>query len=232
MTAKTPLVLLPGLLCDRALWQFQIAALSDRAEILVPDLTGAETIAGLAASVLAEAPERFALAGLSMGGYVAFELLRQAPDRVTRVAFLDTSARPDSADQARRRKGLIALSRTGSFKGVTPRLLPQLLHPDHVETPIAQIVMDMAQRIGRDGFIRQENAILGRPDSRPDLAAIDVPALVLVGEADVLTPPDLVREIADGIPGARFRMIDKAGHLPPLEQPEAITGALAEWLAR
>jgi pimeloyl-ACP methyl ester carboxylesterase len=221
---------LPGLLCDRALWQFQIADLSDRAEFIVPDLTGSDGVAGLAAAVLAIAPQHFALAGLSMGGYVAFEVLRQAPERVTRVAFLDTSARPDSAAQARRRKGLIALSRTGSFKGVTPRLLPQLLHPDHIQLPIAGIVMEMAQRIGRDGFIRQETAILGRPDSRPDLANIAVPTLALVGASDVMTPPEVVREIAEGIPGARFQVIPDAGHLPPLEQPEAVTAALADWL--
>jgi pimeloyl-ACP methyl ester carboxylesterase len=184
----------------------------------------------MAARALAAAPQRFALAALSMGGYLAFEILRQAPARVTRLALFDTSARPDSPEQARRRRGLMALTRSGQFRGVTPRLLPQLVHPDNLAGPIGQAVMEMAERVGREAFLRQQAAILARPDSRPDLAGIRLPTLVAVGEADALTPPELAEEIAAGIPGAVLHRIAGCGHLPPMEAPEATTALLRDWL--
>ncbi|HLY54897.1 MAG TPA: alpha/beta fold hydrolase, partial [Stellaceae bacterium] len=201
MASREPLLLLPGLLCDAALWQFQLSALAEFAEPAVPDLTRSDSIAGLAADVLAAAPRRFALAGLSMGGYVAFEILRQAPERVMRAAFIDTQARPDTEEAKERRHGLIELAGRGHFKGVTPRLLPMLLHPDHLTTPLADIVTQMAERVGQPAFVRQQTAIVGRIDSRPGLGAIRVPTLVACGDSDALTPPALAREIADGIPG-------------------------------
>jgi pimeloyl-ACP methyl ester carboxylesterase len=226
-----PLLLLPGLLCDARLWRDQAAALSAAREITVADLTRDDTIAAMAARVLEAAPPRFALAGLSMGGYVAFEICRQAPGRVARLALFDTSAQPDSEEQARRRRGLIGLARTGQFRGVTPRLIPLLLAPDNQEGRLAPEVMAMAERVGRDAFLRQQAAILGRVDSRPGLPAIGVPTLVVVGEHDALTPPDRAREIAAGIPGARLAVIPRAGHLPTMEEPDAATALLAEWLA-
>ena len=228
---ETPdLLLLPGLLCDAALWQAQVAGLAGAARCRVADVTLDGTLPAMAARALAAAPPRFALAGLSMGGYLAFEVLRQAPGRVTRLALLDTSARADTPDQARRRRGLMALTRSGQFKGVTPRLLPQLVHPDHLAGPVGQAVIAMAERVGRDAFLRQQAAILGRPDSRPDLPGLRLPTLVAVGEADALTPPDLAEEIAAGIPGARLHRIPGCGHLPPMEAPEVVTELLRDWL--
>ena len=228
---ETPdLLLLPGLLCDAALWQAQVAGLAGAARCLAADVTLDGTLPAMAARALAAAPPRFALAGLSMGGYLAFEVLRQAPGRVTRLALLDTSARADTPDQARRRRGLMALTRSGQFKGVTPRLLPQLVHPDHLAGPVGQAVIAMAERVGRDAFLRQQAAILGRPDSRPDLPGLRLPALVAVGEADALTPPDLAEEIAAGIPGARLHRIPGCGHLPPMEAPAEVTELLRDWL--
>lgn len=229
--AMQDLLLLPGLLCDEALWEAQIAGLGDLARCHVADTVSDDSLAAMAARALAVAPPRFALAGLSMGGYLAFELLRQAPARVTRLALLDTSARADTPEQARRRRGLIGLARGGAFRGVTPRLLPQLVHPSHLEGPIGAAVMAMAERVGRDAFLRQQAAILGRPDSRPDLPGIAMPALVAVGEADLLTPPELAAEIAGGIPGARLEVIPGCGHLPPLEAPAAVTALLRDWLS-
>jgi pimeloyl-ACP methyl ester carboxylesterase len=185
----------------------------------------------MAARALADAPPRFAVAGLSMGGYVAFEIWRQAPERVARLALFDTSAQPDSEEQSRRRRGLIALARSGQFRGVTPRLIPLLLAPDNQAGPLAAEVMEMAERVGRDAFLRQQAAILARADSRPDLPAITAPTLVAVGEHDALTPPDRSREIAAGIHGARLAVIPGAGHLPTMEAPAAASSLLAQWLA-
>jgi pimeloyl-ACP methyl ester carboxylesterase len=227
-----PLLLLPGLLCDETLWRDQIAALADIAACQVADLTLDASLPGMALRALQAAPPRFALAGLSMGGYVALEIMRRAAGRVTHLALLDTSARPDTEEQARRRRGLMALTRTGQFKGVTPRLLPSLLHPDHVGGPLGHAVRDMAERIGRDAFLRQQQAILQRPDSRPMLGGIAVPTLVAVGEQDILTPPELAEEMAAAIPGAELARIPMAGHLPTMEQPDIVNGLLRQWLGR
>ncbi|MDI3307052.1 MAG: alpha/beta fold hydrolase [Acetobacteraceae bacterium] len=231
MPETTALLLLPGLLCDARLWRDQVQALAGQAECRIADLTLDDSIAAMAARALAAAPSRFALCGLSMGGYVAFEILRQAPERVTRLALFDTSARPDTPEQARRRRGLMALTRNGRFRGVTPRLLPQLVHPAHLEGPVAEEVMAMAERVGKDAFLRQQAAILGRPDSRPLLPGIRIPSLVAVGEEDALTPPALAEEIAAGIPNARLVRLPGCGHLPPLEDPAATTALLLDWLA-
>jgi pimeloyl-ACP methyl ester carboxylesterase len=175
--------------------------------------------------------DRFALAGLSMGGYVAFEVMRRAPEQVLRLALLDTSARADTPDQTARRRGLIELAQKGRFLGVTPRLLPQLLHPDHAHNhAIANTVVQMARSVGREGFKAQQRAIMGRPDSRPDLGRIGCPTLVLGGREDAVTPPEVLMEIAAGIPRARLALIEHCGHLSPLEQPVAVTTAMAEWL--
>ncbi len=229
---RVPLLLLPGLLCDERLWRDTVAALADVAEPVFADLTLDDDFEAMAARALARMPRHFAMAALSMGGYVAFAALRLAPERVSRVALFDTSARADSPEQARRRRGLMALARGGHFRGVTPRLLPQLLHPDNLADPaLADEVMVMAERVGREAFIRQQTAILRRPDSRPELAAIGVPTLVAVGEADRMTPLDRAEEIAAAIPGAVLRVVPKAGHLTPMEAPAATAALLRDWLA-
>lgn len=229
---RQPLVLLPGLLCDGALWRPVTDALADVAAAVVADLTLDDSVAGMAGRVLEWAPPRFALAGLSMGGYVAQEIMRQAPDRVIRLALLDTGARADSDEKRRQRTALIALAQRGRFKGVTPRLLPSLIHTDRLEdAELVAVVMGMAERVGRDAFLRQQKAILGRPDGVADLSAIACPTLVLCGRQDVLTPPELHEEMAFHIPGARLVQIEDSGHLPTLERPEPTAAALREWLA-
>ena len=226
-----PVLFLPGLLCDERLWRDQVTALMPGRECVVADLTLDDSIDAMASRALAHAPARFALCGLSMGGYVALAIMRGAPERVERLCLMDTGARADTPDQSRRRRGLMAMTRGNRFNGVTPRLLPSLLHPDRVgDEVLAREVMSMAARVGKDAFLRQQSAILGRPDSRPHLAAITVPTWVMVGEGDQLTPPDLSREIAAAIPGARLTLIAHAGHLPPMEQPEATIAELRNWL--
>lgn len=229
---RIPLVLLPGLLCDRALWAAQIAALEDVAATSVGDLTRSDDLATMARQVIDEAPPRFALAGLSMGGYVAFEVMRQAPERVLRLALLDTSARPDSPDRAQQRRDFIRLAQTGEFKGLTPRLLPQWVHPERMKDPdFVEAVTSMTQRVGRDAFIRQQTAILGRPDSRPGLARIRVPTLVLCGRQDMATPVEVAREIAADIEEARLVIVEECGHLATMEKPDAVNAAMRAWLA-
>ena len=147
MTEKLPLLLLPGLLCDARLWRDQVAALAPLAAPLVADLTLDDSIEKMASRAIAAIDGPFAVAGLSMGGYVALEVMRQAGGRVTRLCLLDTGARADTEEQKRRRRGLISLSRSGQFRGVTPRLLPQLIHPSRQDTPLAAEVMEMAERV-------------------------------------------------------------------------------------
>lgn len=231
VNGRPALALLPGLLTDDALWQHQMAPLSEAADPWVADFTSQDSTAAMAASVLDAMPERFALCGLSMGGYVAFEIMRQAPERVERLALLDTQARQDPPEIRQRRSDMMQLAERGEFKGVTQRLLPQLVHPERVDEPeVGGVVMDMAERIGKEAFLRQQTAILGRADSLPTLAEIACPTLVLCGQDDLLTPPDRHLEMAAGIANARLVKLPDCGHLPPLERPQETTAALLQWL--
>jgi pimeloyl-ACP methyl ester carboxylesterase len=186
----------------------------------------------MARRVLAEAPPgRFALAGLSMGGYVAQAILREAPERVERVALLDTSAMADTPEQSTRRRGLIDLAEKGDFKGVTPRLLPLFVHPDRLsDKPLTDAVMAMTERVGKDAFLRQQRSIMGRPDNRPNLPKIDCPALVICGRQDQMTPLSWNEEIAGLIPGARLEIIENCGHLTTMERPWETSVAMRQWL--
>jgi pimeloyl-ACP methyl ester carboxylesterase len=232
MITKLPLVLVPGLLCDAALWRGQVDDLSDIAQPWIADVTRDDSMTAMARRVLAEAPaERFALAGLSMGGYVAQAIMREAPERVERVALLDTSAMADTPEQTARRHGLIDLAEKGDFKGVTPRLLPLFIHPDRLsDRPLTDAVMAMTERVGKDAFLRQQRAIMGRPDNRPNLLKINCPALVLCGRQDQMTPLGWNEEIASLIPGARLEIIEDCGHLTTMERPWETSVALRQWL--
>jgi len=231
MINKAPLVLLPGLLCDRALWRAQIDDLADLVAPCVADLSHDDSMTGMARRVLAEAPPRFALAGLSMGGYVAQEIMHQAPERVSRLALLDTSARADTDEQIARRRGLIELAEKGEFKGVTPRLLPLFLHPTRLDDePLVAAVMAMTERVGKDAFLRQQRAIMGRPDGRSSLPAIKCPTLVLCGRQDQLTPLDLHEEIAALVRGSHLDIVEECGHLATMERPWEVSVLLRQWL--
>lgn len=229
---RPALLLFPGLLCDGRLWRDQVAALSETVRCVVADCTLDDTLDGMARRALDRMDGPFALAGLSMGGYAALALLRIAPARVTRLCLMATGARADTPEQARRRRSLMALvARSSRFRGVTPRLLPMLLHPDRLsDAALAAEVSAMAERVGQDAYLRQQAAILGRPDSRPGLPGVVVPTTLVVGDGDQLTPPDLSREMARLIPGAALHVMEGAGHLPPLERPDATTALLRGWL--
>jgi pimeloyl-ACP methyl ester carboxylesterase len=225
-----PLVLLPGLLCDARLWRAQVRDLAEVAAVVVPDLTLDGSIEAMAARVLAAAPPVFSLAGLSMGGYVAFEIMRRAPERVERLALFSTSAAPDSPARTKARLRAMDSLKLGRFVGVTSHLLPQLIHPARIEGEVGETVMDMAKRVGGEAFLRQQQAILARPDSRPTLARIAVPTLVAVGDSDILTPPSQARAIHDGIFGSTLHILSECGHLPALERPVETSALLRDWL--
>jgi pimeloyl-ACP methyl ester carboxylesterase len=231
MTEALPLVLVPGLLCDAALWAHQIEHLENIAECTVGDTRHDDSIAAMAARILQGAPETFALAGLSMGGYICFEIMRQAPERVAKLALLDTAAQPDDEERRRHRAELMKLAEIGEFKGVAPRLLPQFIHPERLtDGTLTDAIMDMTQRVGRDAFLQQQQAIMGRVDSRPTLATIRVPTLVVCGREDILTPLARAEEIADGIAGARLCIVEECGHMSTMERPQAVTVLLRDWL--
>jgi pimeloyl-ACP methyl ester carboxylesterase len=179
---------------------------------------------------LANAPPRFALAGLSMGGFISLAMMRLAPERIDRLALLDTNARADVPERSAEREKFIAMAQAGKFAEVNAALTPRYLHPDHRGEAFRKVVDEMADDVGADGFVRQQRAIMGRPDSRPMLGSVRCPTLVLVGDADAATPPELSKEMADAIPGAKLVVVKECGHLSTIEQPEAVNAAMAAWL--
>lgn len=233
MTERTPLLLVPGLLCTDLLWRRQLADLADLAEMTVATAQREhDALPRIAEAVLASAPPRFALAGLSFGGYVCLEIMRQAPERVLRLALLDTSARPDTEEQLARRAALIKLAQSGRFLGVTDRLLPLLIAAARLtDGALVAEVKRMAQDVGRDAFLMQQKAIMARPDSRPTLGRIRCPTLVLCGREDALTPLAWHEEIAAGIAGSKLVVVEDCGHLSTMERPDEVNAALRQWLA-
>lgn len=228
---KTNLVLVPGLLCTRALWEPQIAALGDIAAMTVADHTRHDNMEAIARSILAAAPERFALAGLSMGGYIAYAILRQAPERVTRLALLDTGSRADPPERKEARLRRNELARRDGAGAVQDELMPLLIHKDRLaDKAFTARIRQMAVDTGTEALIRQHAALMGRPDNRPFLPSIRCPTLVLVGREDALTPVAMAEEIAARIPGARLEIVPDCGHLSTLERPEAVNRALRAWL--
>lgn len=227
-----PSVLVPGLNCSARLYAEQIPALWRFGPVTVADHTRGDTIAAIARRILAAAPPRFALVGLSLGGYIAFEVVRQAPDRVLKLALLDTAARPETPQQTQARLPRIELARSGRFAEIPDGQFPLLVHKSRRDDVVLQAInRTMAQENGPDVFVRHTQAIMGRADSRPTLGTIACPTLVLVGDGDALTPPDLAQEIAAGIRGSRLVIVPECGHLSTLERPEAVNKALAEWMA-
>jgi pimeloyl-ACP methyl ester carboxylesterase len=229
---RLPIVLVPGLACSVRLYGDQIPALWLFGPVTVADHCRDESIAAIARNILAAAPPRFALLGLSMGGYIAFEIMRQAPERVAKLALLDTAATPETAKQTVARETRIELAKSGRFGEALDQMFPLLVHRDRRgDEKLKRIVEMMGEETGADAFIRQQHAIMGRADSRPSLAAIRCPTLVMVGDADELTPPAAAQEIAAGISGARLVVIPQCGHLSTLEWPDAVNVALVEWIS-
>ncbi len=228
---KTYLILVPGVACDQALWEHQIQGLQDMATIDVADVTQADSLFEMTSSILNSAPPRFALAGLSMGGRVALEIVRQAPERVTKLALLDTSVRPNQSQDIAWRRELINLAERRRFAEVIEALLPRFLHPGRLsDERLTGIVVAMMWRVGPSAFIRQQRAFINKPDSRAHLGTIGCETLVLCGRQDAATPPSFSEEIARAVPSSRLVVIDDCGHLAPLERPSAVTAAMRDWL--
>jgi len=228
-----PLVLLPGLLNTRRLYESQIADLADLAEVVLPELWHYDSIGAMAQAALDAAPERFALGGFSMGGYVSFEILRRAPERVERLALMDTQAVPDTPEASARRRGFIEQSKMGRFHGVQPSLLPQIVHRSRLEDlSVVQPILDMSKEVGAAGFINEQTAMIARPDSRHMLAYIRVPTVVIVGRQDQATPLPRSQEMAADIANARLVIIEQCGHMAPLEKPAELSAALRRWLTQ
>ena len=230
---KQPLILLPGLLCDAALWAPQLSDLAGIADFFVADLTDEHSIEEMGAAVLRDAPwKEFALAGLSMGGYVAQEIVRQAPQRVKKLALLDTRSRAELPEETERRRALMQLAQSGgNFTPVTNRMLPFLVHESRVkDEPLVKVIREMAERTGIEAYVRQQNAIIARPDYRPMLPSISCPTLVLCGRQDKLTPLDNSEQMAAAIPRAKLVVVEECGHVSTLERPEAVNSAMREWL--
>lgn len=233
MSERTPLLILPGHLCDRRLFCHQLEQLAGIADIVVADLYAEDSVQKLAAVAVEPMPQRFALLGNSMGGAVAFEVMRQVPMRVIGLALVGTTARPEWRSQNERRKPATELAAWGEFKAIAEMYAPFFFHPErtqdgaHVRTLEAMITA-----AGEAGLRNQQKAFASRPDSRPGLMNIGCPTQVLCGHDDVITPLEMSEEIARGIPGAELEVFDTCGHIPMLEWPEETTAVLRRWLER
>jgi pimeloyl-ACP methyl ester carboxylesterase len=226
-----PILLVPGLVSSPRIYAPVIPALWRYGPVTVANHIRDDNMAVIARRILAEAPPRFALAGHSMGGYIAFEIMRQAPQRVAKLALINTQARPDTPEISERRRSQIARAQAGEFHAILDELFPLFVHPSRRDSAeLRKLLHDMGNDIGADAFIRQQNAVIRRADSRSTLAAISCPTLVLSGDEDHTIPNRLSVEIADGIRGAKLTIMADCGHLPQLEQPRATSDALVEWL--
>lgn len=227
-----PIVLLPGLLSTADIFAPQATALASFGPVTVPSTNG-RTIGEMAASILADAPHRFALAGVSMGGYIALEVMRRAPDRVLRLALINTSARADTPDQSTRRRALVKRARGMDFTAFAEELFLNALHPKHrSDQRLLAINHAMAAEVTVGRFANNTEAAISRPDSRDGLGAINVPTLVIVGDEDAVTPPSHSEEMAAAIKGARLTVVPEAGHASTIEQPLFVNEELEQWLAK
>ncbi|MFC6646104.1 alpha/beta fold hydrolase [Granulicella cerasi] len=229
---KPPILLIPGLLCTAELYAAQIPVLSACAPVTVANTLEGATMESMAAAILREAPPRFALAGISMGGYLSMEIWRQAPERVERMALIDTTARADTPEQTMNRRKMMERAQSEGLEPVIEQMIAATLHPLHQsDERLRASIRRMAEAVGVEAYLRQQEAIMTRVDSRPLLPTIAVPTLVLVGDRDLLTPVERAREMADAMPQAKLVVVPEAAHGSVMEQPEFVNRALLEWLS-
>jgi pimeloyl-ACP methyl ester carboxylesterase len=231
MDNPMPILLVPGLGGSPRIFAPVVPKLWRFGPVTIANHIRDDNIGVIARRILAEAPPRFALAGHSMGGYVAFEIMRQAPARVAKLALVNTQARPDTAEIVARRRNQVGRAKAGEYHAVLDELFVGFVHPSRRgDSCLRKLVHDMGDDIGAESFVRQQTAIMTRPDSRPTLAVISCPTLVLTGDQDNTIPNSLSVEMADGIHRAKLVVFPHCGHLPQLEQPQATADALVEWL--
>jgi pimeloyl-ACP methyl ester carboxylesterase len=234
----TPLVLVPGLMCDETVWKAQIHALSDVAECQVADHGSLDSLPAMATAILEHAPPRFALAGHSMGGRVAFELLRQAPERVERLAIFDSNYRPLAAgpageEEAAGRYRLLAKARAEGVRAMAEEWVQGMIHPDRKnDSALVTAILDMFERKNADIFEAQIRALLNRPDAGPLLDQVRVPMLILCGREDAWSPPSAHQEMAARIPSSEFVIVPQSGHMATMERPGEASEAMRAWLRR
>lgn len=234
----TTLMLLPGLNCDAAVWAPQVAALKDQAHCVVPAWGLRDSLTAMAEQVLAEAPtERFSVAGHSMGGRVALEVFRLAPQRVERLALLSTGTHPLAAGEAGEKEkagrlALLQIARTQGMRAMGQQWARGMVHRDRLDTPVFEEVLDMLERGSAEQYAAQINALLTRPDAGPLLPTIACPTLVLTGREDAWSGPAQHEAMAAAIPGVQLVIVEHCGHMCTMEQPQAVSEALAAWLRR
>ena len=231
MAETLPILLVPGLVCSPRIYAPQLPSLWRMGPVMFPNHIRDNTMAGIAKRILDEAPKRFALAGHSMGGYIVLEMFRQAPERIERLGLLNTSARPETPEASEGRHALIAETKAGGYPAIIDKLFARFVHPTRVnDAGLKKIVMDMAGDVGPERFVAQLEAIMSRADSRPLLASIECPTLVLTSDTDNMVKNEFSHELAKAISGAKLVVIPDCGHLTQLEKPEAMTTAMLDWL--
>ncbi|WP_417308805.1 alpha/beta fold hydrolase [Devosia sp.] len=227
-----PILLVPGLGCTAAAFTAQLPQLWLTGPVMIANTLEGTTIAEIATAILAAAPPRFHLLGFSMGGYIAFEIMRQAPERVTGLCLLDTQARPDAPEATEKRLAAIALAEEGKYALAAAQSFRLAVHPDNADSAeLKAMHVGMALAVGAETYVRHQRAIMARVDSRPDLGTIKMPTLIVVGEGDAITPPALAEEMHAGIPHSRLVVVPGGGHMAVLEQPDIVTEALLQWAA-
>lgn len=234
MPLNVPLLLIPGLNCSGRLFEPQLEALWRHAPLMLCDTHRCDSVTDIATQILACAPPRFAVCGLSLGGFVAQEMLRLAPGRIDRLALLATSARPSSPAEDKAREARLEIARTpGRYIEIPPLHYARNVHPSRQGDDLLRARhRAMTMEVGMEGYFNQQKAIGSRRDARPGLTKIQCPTLIVVGDTDLITPPELSQEMADAIPDSRLVVIPECGHLCTLERPEAVNAALQAWCER
>lgn len=229
---KNVIYLLCGLLCDSVVWEAQAAALRPEYDVRVLSFEGLDSMGAMAEKVLADAPERFALAGHSMGGRVALEVVRRAPQRVERLALLDTGYEPAAPGEAEKRAVLVDQALTEGIGSIAASWGLPMLAPANRDNPaLVRAVVEMVGRMSGEIYAGKTRALLGRPDATGVLQSIACPTMIICGREDGWSPPERHERMAALVPHAQLRLIEGAGHMTMMEAPEAILQALREWLA-